>query len=671
MEPNLPEQNKAFPRCLNCMAPLLRPGSVCSRCGGVNAHLRNQPHQLPVGTLLAGRYLVGTVLGQGGFGITYIGWDMESGVKVAIKEYFPEGCVSRNPADSVTLIPIYGEREQIFEGGRKRFTDEAKTLMRFSGEPCIVNIRAFFSENDTAYIVMDYVDGVTLKQAVKDAGGKLPTQQVLTMLRPIMSSLYSVHRAGLIHRDISPDNIILRPDGSVVLIDFGAARQISASGERSNTVNVKHGYAPEEQYRKHGEQGPWTDVYALCATIYRLTTGAKPVQALERLAGEDTLDPPNRLGANFTAAQQKALMKGLSVHAADRQQDMRTLSRQLCGDLDKGRSRRADPYRSGDASREGAGNRKKRRTVRRLLGLIAALAVLVAVVALWNAGVFARISKTAAAQLSAETPAPAPSETPTLSPTDGMPALLPEYATASPAAEEAEETEQPALRPVPTLPEHSSVETPARGRVLSGEANLRSAPDYSCEVLEKLYNGAQVDVYFLVSGFYYVKDVDTEQEGYIHQSLLEVTGVFDNRGGEEPTPTPKATPTPTPVPQADRAVSLADVKYVPDNDGAPDEAGHVNRFGHMMLSVQNNGEKTVSQVQLKYTCYDGEDTVIGTGSDTTDGTLGPGETTRHSSRDSYYITGHTVKVVVRVTAVRFTDGTQLTENLPTKTVKLG
>ena len=315
--------------CMRCMSALPRTGVGCTACGAHAEELENETNQLPVGSILAGKYLAGCVIGQGGFGITYIGWDLNLGIKLAIKEYYPEGLVGRDSKTQSSVIPLKGEKGTYFLRGRDKFVEEARTLAKFSGDPGIVSVHDFFNENGTAYIVMDFVEGKTLKQIAEERNGKLTFKETLRYLLPVMDSLGNVHQAGLLHRDISPDNIIVTPEGRAVLLDFGAARRISAMGEHSNTINVKHGYAPEEQYRTRGEQGPWTDVYALCATIYRLTTGRTPTPAPDRVMSDSPLPPPNALGADLTLAQQAAIMKGLAIRGQNRQQSMRELKDQL------------------------------------------------------------------------------------------------------------------------------------------------------------------------------------------------------------------------------------------------------------------------------------------------------------------------------------------------------
>ena len=315
--------------CLNCFAQLNKPKGVCPHCGCDNATVVNEAHQLEKGSILAGTYLVGKVLGQGGFGITYVAWDLNLNIKVAIKEYYPEGFVSRNMSTRTSVLTYTGEKESVFQKGKERFVSEAKTLARLGGDKGIVNVRSFFLENGTAYIVMDFAEGETLKGYVAQRGGKLTAQEALKLFEPLLPTVEHIHDCELLHRDISPDNIIMRPDGTLVMLDFGASRQMSVAGEHSNTVNVKHGYAPEEQYRTRGEQGPWTDIYAMAATIYRLTTGVTPPQALDRMVDETLLIPPTQLGAEFTPSQEAALLNALAVRASDRTQSIAAFREQL------------------------------------------------------------------------------------------------------------------------------------------------------------------------------------------------------------------------------------------------------------------------------------------------------------------------------------------------------
>ena len=254
--------------------------------------------------------MLGAALGQGGFGITYIAYDNTLLSRAAIKEYYPGDIAQRIPG-SANVAP-YSRAENDYEHGKERFIEESITLARFSDFPGIVSVKDCFEDNNTAYMVMQYLDGIDLKEYLKRKSGKLSPEEAVSILTPVMDALREIHRAGVIHRDISPDNIFITTGGQVKLIDFGSARQ-ALGGNRSMSIQLKPGYAPEEQYRTHGEQGPWTDVYALAATLYRMVTGSVPPEAMERMAS-DTLEIPDDLPESMRAA----LEKGLAIRADDR-----------------------------------------------------------------------------------------------------------------------------------------------------------------------------------------------------------------------------------------------------------------------------------------------------------------------------------------------------------------
>ncbi|MBO5076448.1 MAG: InlB B-repeat-containing protein [Clostridia bacterium] len=305
--------------CKFCMSPIKENTRFCMICG------RNQdeevpPHHLLPGTVLKNRFIVGTALGEGGFGITYIGHDILFDGKIAIKEYYPNGYANRSNTFSSTVSTGFtAERKEFFEKGKQRFLDEAKTLARFRNEEGIVNVRDFFEENNTAYIVMEYVDGETLKDIIAQKG-KLAPDATVSLLMPVMESLKKVHAQGLIHRDISPDNIMVASD-KVKLLDFGAARSMSAVANKSLSVVLKPGYAPEEQYRSRGNQGPWTDVYALCATMYKCITGVTPDDATQRVYSDDT-KRPSELGIEIDPKIEAAILKGMAVNQNERFQSI-------------------------------------------------------------------------------------------------------------------------------------------------------------------------------------------------------------------------------------------------------------------------------------------------------------------------------------------------------------
>ena len=315
--------------CTHCMRESdTQKGQPCPHCGHPYQPDVELQHQLRPFTVLKGKYLVGDVLGEGGFGITYIGLDMELEFRVAIKEFYPNGYASRESANTTELTIYAGQNEQTVMKWRDNFLKEARSLAKVANLSGVVGVREFFQENNTAYIIMDYLEGQTLKDYARTTGGRIPASFLLPAMEPVILSLAEVHKQGLIHRDISPDNIMMAPDGSMKLLDFGAARDFTAEGEKSLSVMLKPGYAPEEQYRRKGDQGPWSDVYAMAGTIYKCLTGTTPPESMERLRN-DTLVPPNQLGAGLSPAQEQALLKGLAVFAENRYRSMGEFHRDL------------------------------------------------------------------------------------------------------------------------------------------------------------------------------------------------------------------------------------------------------------------------------------------------------------------------------------------------------
>ena len=289
------------------------------------------------GTRLIGRYTVEGVLGQGGFGITYLGMDELHKKKVAIKEFFPQGIVTRNIEyeDTVT-VTLVGEKEN-YDKGKERFLKEAQTMAMFSKDKGIVKALDFFEINNTAYIVMEYLEGVTLKQYLRE-NKRIDAEDLVELLVPLIEALDEIHSQGLIHRDISPDNIMVLPDGRIKLMDFGAARDYTEFGEKSLSIVLKPGYAPPEQYQTHGVQGPWTDIYALCATMYKCITGENPPDAIDRLV-DDHLKKISAFGISVSPQIEKAIIKGMSVAAKDRYQNVGD----FCEDLYGGYEENSEP----------------------------------------------------------------------------------------------------------------------------------------------------------------------------------------------------------------------------------------------------------------------------------------------------------------------------------------
>ena len=286
-------------------------------------------HCLRKGTRLIGRYTIEGVLGQGGFGITYLGIDELHEKKVAIKEFFPQGIVTRNIEykDTVT-VTFVGEKDN-YEKGKERFLKEARTMAKFSKDEGIVKALDFFEINNTAYIVMEYLEGITLKQYLRE-NKRIAPEDLIELLVPLIESLDEIHSQGMIHRDISPDNIMVLPDGRIKLMDFGAARDYTEFGEKSLSIVLKPGYAPPEQYQTHGIQGPWTDIYALCATMYKCITGENPPDAIERVM-DDSLKKISEFGIAIPPQEEEAIIKGMSVSAKDRYQDIKDFCEDLYG----------------------------------------------------------------------------------------------------------------------------------------------------------------------------------------------------------------------------------------------------------------------------------------------------------------------------------------------------
>ncbi|WP_159438080.1 serine/threonine protein kinase [Massiliimalia massiliensis] len=311
--------------CYGCFAEK-EPGKFCTKCG-FNENDEQPYLALPLGTILNGRYLVGKVLGIGGFGITYLGYDLTLEIKVAIKEYMPSALATRHP-DHYS-VALTGRVEQDFQYGMERFLDEAKILAKLQSTPHIVSVQNYFKENGTAYFVMEYIDGMSLKAYLSKNGDKIPCDQAIAILQPIMEALIQVHAMNLLHRDISPDNIYITAKGESRLLDFGAARFALGDG-KSVSVILKHGYAPEEQYSSHGNQGPWTDVYAMGATLYRCITGQLPPDSVERIHG-DAMKTPSELGFRISAHVENAIMKALAVKTEDRFPNMEAFISALSG----------------------------------------------------------------------------------------------------------------------------------------------------------------------------------------------------------------------------------------------------------------------------------------------------------------------------------------------------
>ncbi len=286
------------------------------------------PLALQPGTILAGQYTIEKVLGQGGFGITYSATDHTTGQRVAIKEFFPDTLAYR---EKTTVISYPGERSENYEYGKTGFLEEAKTLAEFIGNENIVRIYTYFEENNTAYFAMEFIEGVSFDKYLRDHGGKIPFDDAKRILVPIMDALAVVHSKGIVHRDVTPDNIYITNDNKIKLLDFGAARYSLGDKSRSLDVILKHGFAPKEQYTRRGKQGPFTDVYSLGATFYFALTGRRPPDAVDRLE-EDDLIPPSSLGAQLTEYEERAILQAMQVQPSERFQNMIAFKNVMLGE---------------------------------------------------------------------------------------------------------------------------------------------------------------------------------------------------------------------------------------------------------------------------------------------------------------------------------------------------
>lgn len=306
--------------CYSCMNEI--DGNYCPYCKKENS-IDSVVYRLKPGTILNKKILVGNCIGEGGFGITYIGRDLTLDRRVAVKEYFPNGYVNRNNNVCQLVSASTDNQASFFQKGLQNFLEEARKIAKLTNVSGIVDVREYFEENGTAYIIMEYLDGINLSVYLRQ-NGIIKPETIFQLMLPITYSLQKMHEEGIIHRDISPDNIMYLTDGTLKLTDFGSARYFS-NAQKEMSVVIKQGYAPEEQYSKNGDQGPWTDVYGLCATMYKCITGKTPVDAIDRIR-QDTLIPPSELGIQIPEPMQITLMYGLAVFKNDRCKSMQELS---------------------------------------------------------------------------------------------------------------------------------------------------------------------------------------------------------------------------------------------------------------------------------------------------------------------------------------------------------
>lgn len=309
--------------CPYCMKQI-SDEQICPYCKKKTKEIPKGGHCLRPFTILRGKYLVGGVLGEGGVEITYKGMEIERQMPVIIKEFFREHLMTRDVMVSTAVMMNPDADKEVVERGKTNYLKETMFLSGLSDFSSLVGIKEFFWENDTIYRVQEYLEGETLKSFMKSKGGRIPVEELLRYMEPVIRDLHKVHIKGYIHGSISPNEFMLLENGTMKVFGIDTAIDLWQKREKSESVFFQHGYAPEEQYRTGGKLGPWTDVYALCATMYKCITGVTPLEALERLR-IDEMKWPSDMGISIDVDFENALKKGMAVHAENRFQDMQQL----------------------------------------------------------------------------------------------------------------------------------------------------------------------------------------------------------------------------------------------------------------------------------------------------------------------------------------------------------
>lgn len=323
-------------RCTYCMLGSIS-GGRCTHCGrtGLETSIRSEQALPPRHMLCQKQYYLGRVLGNGGFGITYLAWDCKNKRRVAVKELFPKQTVSRMGGFRILAAP---DKQQYFQHVKKRFCEEAQVLYELRNVPEVMDVYHLFEENGTAYYVMEYLEGEDLKRNLSK-NGKMKWVQIKDSLCMILRALHVLHSKNLIHRDITPDNIFLMKNGGAKLLDFGSAR--SYMGSDNLTVILKKQFAPYEQFAENGKQGPWTDIYSLSVTLYYALSGVLPPMATARIfaikshpAHQDPVKPIEELCPDLPGNVSYALHKGMEVMAEQRYQTIQQFTEQLFPGMD-------------------------------------------------------------------------------------------------------------------------------------------------------------------------------------------------------------------------------------------------------------------------------------------------------------------------------------------------
>lgn len=313
--------------CLRCMKTSDDVG-ICPHCGREKAGQLTWSKALAPGTILNNKILIGNILGKGGYGITYIGYDMLLEYRVAVKEFFPDEMVDR-AEDGRTVLVLDEVNGEEYQRETTAYLREARVLAEFSKFPGIVAIKDLFYENNTGYLIMEFLENGNLRKYVDSQGGWLGVKEALELMEPVISVLGRLHKSGLIHRDVSPDNIMMDEDGSMKLIDFGGSKKVGLNNQQ--VFLGKWGFAPLEQMLSRlSEQGPWTDIYGICATLYCIMTSEVPQASYERNEKDELIDIA-QYNINIDKKVAAGIMKGLSMNAKDRQQSIDELYKDLYG----------------------------------------------------------------------------------------------------------------------------------------------------------------------------------------------------------------------------------------------------------------------------------------------------------------------------------------------------
>lgn len=297
--------------CFSCYQTFGEDFDICPFCGAIWDDEPLEPIHLRPGTVLAERYLLGKAVGAGGFGIIYKAFDLKLETIVAVKEFFVTHIMTRAVGQQEVIINKKSSDEYVYR--KERFLAEARTMAQFGNHKNIPNVFEFFEENGTAYIVMELLEGQPLNQMLQENGGKLDKDFALLIIREVGNALKSLHEKGIIHRDVAPDNIFIcsGKELKIKLLDLGAAK---LANNTDNVIDIilKPGYSPAEQYDNTKNIGPWTDIYALGATLYVMLTGVKPEESTNRKI-EDTVPYPNELDASISENLSNSIMKAMAI----------------------------------------------------------------------------------------------------------------------------------------------------------------------------------------------------------------------------------------------------------------------------------------------------------------------------------------------------------------------